>query len=164
MKNNNAFTIVELLIVIVVIAILASISVVAYNGIQNRANLAKVNSELLTINKAIQMYYAENGVYPDNSNTWRGYRGYGAYAQNFVPGLAPNYISSVPGPSPLSASSDYLYRSNGVDYKLIAHSSNSVTDGFRALCPIAVQQNPSMADSTRNCWAWGYWSSGGASF
>ena len=36
-KRNNGFTIVELLIVIVVIAILAAISIVAYNGIQQRA-------------------------------------------------------------------------------------------------------------------------------
>lgn len=36
-KKQNGFTIVELLIVVVVIAILAAITVVAYNGIQNRA-------------------------------------------------------------------------------------------------------------------------------
>jgi prepilin-type N-terminal cleavage/methylation domain-containing protein len=38
MKNEKGFTIVELLIVIVVIGILAAITIVAYNGIQNRAN------------------------------------------------------------------------------------------------------------------------------
>ena len=54
MKNRNrAFTIVELLIVIVVIAILAAISVVAYNGIQNRATLAKQVAEVDRIGKAI---------------------------------------------------------------------------------------------------------------
>lgn len=37
-KFSNGFTIVELLIVIVVIGILASISIVAFNGIQLRAN------------------------------------------------------------------------------------------------------------------------------
>lgn len=36
--NKKGFTIVELLIVIVVIGILAAITVVAFNGIQSRAN------------------------------------------------------------------------------------------------------------------------------
>lgn len=36
--RRGGFTIVELLIVIVVIGILAAISIVAYNGIQNRSN------------------------------------------------------------------------------------------------------------------------------
>ena len=37
-SKKSGFTIVELLIVVVVIAILAAISIVAYAGIQNRAN------------------------------------------------------------------------------------------------------------------------------
>ena len=36
-RNLRGFTIVELLIVIVIIAILAAITIVAYNGIQQRA-------------------------------------------------------------------------------------------------------------------------------
>lgn len=36
-RNMSGFTIVELLIVIVVVAILAAISIVAYNGIQVRS-------------------------------------------------------------------------------------------------------------------------------
>lgn len=36
-KQNSGFTIVELLIVIVVIGILAAITIVAYNGVQQRA-------------------------------------------------------------------------------------------------------------------------------
>ena len=51
--QNVGFTIVELLIVIVVIAILAAISVVAYNGIQERARNAKINQDLASLQKAI---------------------------------------------------------------------------------------------------------------
>lgn len=49
------FTIVELLIVIVVIAILASISVVAYNGVQDRSRNSKVAADINSIVKAINL-------------------------------------------------------------------------------------------------------------
>lgn len=54
MHKRAGFTIVELLIVIVVIAILAAISIVAYNGVQQSAKVAKANSDLAALNKAIQ--------------------------------------------------------------------------------------------------------------
>ena len=40
----NGFTIVELLIVVVVIAILAAITIVSYNGISNRAKSSAVQA------------------------------------------------------------------------------------------------------------------------
>lgn len=53
-KIIRGFTIVELLIVIVVIAILAAISVVAYNGIQHRAKVSAVASMLKNTEKAFK--------------------------------------------------------------------------------------------------------------
>jgi prepilin-type N-terminal cleavage/methylation domain-containing protein len=52
-STQKGFTIVELLIVVVVIAILAAITIVSYNGIQARAQQAKIDSDLTTLNKAI---------------------------------------------------------------------------------------------------------------
>ena len=64
-KNKPGFTIVELLIVIVVIAILAAISIVAYNGIQNRARIGQVSSELSQAAKKIALWQVDNpGLYP----------------------------------------------------------------------------------------------------
>ena len=64
-KNKPGFTIVELLIVIVVIAILAAISIVAYNGIQNRARVGQVSSELSQAAKKIMLWQVDNsGSYP----------------------------------------------------------------------------------------------------
>ncbi len=62
-KRRSGFTIVELLIVIVVIAILAAISIVAYNGIQNRAYDTTVQSDLSTLSKKMSVDASTSGNY-----------------------------------------------------------------------------------------------------
>lgn len=62
--NQKGFTIVELLIVIVVIAILAAISIVAYTGIQNRANNSASQSAAVNVAKKLEAYNAVRGHYP----------------------------------------------------------------------------------------------------
>lgn len=62
--NTRGFTIVELLIVIVVIAILAAISVVAYTGIQRRANNTTTDSAATQTIKLLEAYKSINGSYP----------------------------------------------------------------------------------------------------
>lgn len=59
--HTKGFTIVELLIVVVVIAILAAITIVAYNGIQNQAIDARRANDLASIHKALLIYEAKNG-------------------------------------------------------------------------------------------------------
>ena len=63
-KTKSGFTIVELLIVIVVIAILAAISIVAYNGIQDRAHNSSIYAGIDAYHKAIKLYAIDNGSYP----------------------------------------------------------------------------------------------------
>lgn len=66
--KQKGFTIVELLIVIVVIAILAAITVVAYNGITRRANNAAIVSAVSQTHKNILAHIAQEGTYPYTSN------------------------------------------------------------------------------------------------
>ena len=77
-NKNQGFTIVELLIVVVVIAILAAITIVSYNGITSRANASAAKSTAATWQKKVELYYAENSAYPttlaqlngDQSKSW----------------------------------------------------------------------------------------------
>lgn len=62
--KQSGFTLVELLIVIVVIAILASISVVAYSGIQDRAKRTSLATTLGAYQKGMELYRATHGTYP----------------------------------------------------------------------------------------------------
>ena len=65
-QQQRGFTIVELLIVIVVIAILAAISIVAYNGIQQRVRDADRVNDVAAIKKALELYYIDKGSYPNS--------------------------------------------------------------------------------------------------
>lgn len=61
-QKQTGFTIVELLIVIVVIGILAAITIVAYNGVQTKANQSKIDSDMQSLEKAIEMARIKDGV------------------------------------------------------------------------------------------------------
>ncbi len=64
-SRQKGFTIVELLIVIVVIAILAAITIVAYNGIQNRARDSQAQSIVSQALKKAQAFaLTNNDAYP----------------------------------------------------------------------------------------------------
>ncbi|KKW02614.1 MAG: hypothetical protein UY35_C0014G0040 [Candidatus Saccharibacteria bacterium GW2011_GWC2_48_9] len=67
-SNSSGFTIVELLIVIVVIGILAAITIVAFNGVQNRAKATSARSLANSVLKKAEIYNANYGQYPSIGN------------------------------------------------------------------------------------------------
>jgi prepilin-type N-terminal cleavage/methylation domain-containing protein len=67
--NKRAFTIVELLVVIVVIGILAAITIVSYTGLSSKANVSSLQSDLSSAKKQLGLYYVDHGYYPTSINT-----------------------------------------------------------------------------------------------
>ncbi len=66
-KTSSAFTLIELLIVIAVIAILASFALPAYLGVQQRAKQTKDLSNAKQIVLALRQFALDqNGVFPSN--------------------------------------------------------------------------------------------------
>lgn len=76
LKQQKGFTIVELLIVIVVIGILATLVIVTFTGIQQKARNTKRQTDINAIQSHLEAYKAQNGYYPTmahvNDSTWRG--------------------------------------------------------------------------------------------
>src|SRR5687768_14373793 len=69
-KKQSGFTIVELLIVIVVIAILAAIAIVSYNGITDRAKHSGAQSGASQAAKKVLTYATTNSdQYPSDLTT-----------------------------------------------------------------------------------------------
>ena len=112
-SNSSAFTIVELLIVIVVIAILAAITIIAYNGLQARSRDAALDSSVTALKKGIELYNSDKGFYPTYSgcadNT-------GCNIAGLTSALVPTYISSMPNNIPSGGA--YARNTDGIGYGL----------------------------------------------
>jgi general secretion pathway protein G len=67
-RKQSGFTIVELLIVIVVIGILATLVIVTFTGIQQRARNTKRQTDVNAIASQVEAYYADNAKYPTLTN------------------------------------------------------------------------------------------------
>jgi general secretion pathway protein G len=63
-RKQEGFTLVELMIVIIILAILTAIAVPSYMVLRNRARTAAAQSELKNIATALEMFYADWEQYP----------------------------------------------------------------------------------------------------
>jgi prepilin-type N-terminal cleavage/methylation domain-containing protein len=62
--KSKGFTIVELLIVIVVIAILATLVIVTFTGIQQKARDSQRQTDVNALDSHLEAFYADKGYYP----------------------------------------------------------------------------------------------------
>lgn len=158
-RYKSGFTIIELLIVIIIIAILAAITIVAYNGVQGNARLSVMREDISTINEAINRYYVEHGTYPFGSPATGAAITAGPGVALNIPGLIPDYLPRVPEiPDAGRGNIDYyayIWGANGSNYKLVRLVSSA------SYLPANEQSIPT--DPVRPGRGWGYWSANGAS-
>ena len=157
-RVEGGFTIVELLIVVVVIAILAAITIVSYTGISGRANDTAVQSDLSNMAQKLQLYYTENGVYPDTNfeaEVSKAFQGFKA--------SKGSYITS-------GTNTNLIYCTNLPDksqFALVGWSKNSSTKGFYITSNSGLREfNYAMAGGSSTCgnagvpanlaWMWMY--------
>lgn len=68
-KQREAFTLIELLTVVLIIIILAGLVISTAGYIQKKAARERATSEIAAMEAALESYKADNGIYPQNTNT-----------------------------------------------------------------------------------------------
>ena len=66
--NQKGFATLEVILMIVVIGILATVAVPRFTDMTAKANTAKIQSDLATLDNAIAIYYMEKGKYPEGDD------------------------------------------------------------------------------------------------
>lgn len=128
-RRHGGFTVVELLIAIVVIAVLTTIIVVAFTGIQAQARLSKLQSNIANVKKLIEVYNVENGHYPittsgDLNPNWNTETArtdancnFGTQDADWIPGIATTSLPESSGETGVNGGDGcYMYASNGTEY------------------------------------------------
>lgn len=64
-QNQNAFTLIELMLVIVILGILAAIVVPKFSGTTDRARVASAQSQIANFGTALDAFEVDNGHYPN---------------------------------------------------------------------------------------------------
>lgn len=113
--KQQGFTIVELLIVIVVIGILAAITIVAYNGIAQKATVAIISGDLSNAMKRLKLDQVElSGAFPPSTTAANGGQGLQASPNNTYQYTVDNSVN--PGTFCLTAtnsSTSYFITQDG---------------------------------------------------
>ena len=119
-KTRKGFTLIELLVVMTIIAVLAGLALVSYQGARKTARDGKRKTDLEQIRSALEMCYSDDNSYPGVS-----------FGNPLTcPGSGNTYLDSVPN-DPVSGR-QYSYSTDGVSYTLCASletGSGSVPSG-----------------------------------
>jgi general secretion pathway protein G len=106
-KMKKGFTLLELLMVIMVIAILIGIALPRFRGMVEEGNVVKAKGELRTLQMAVESYYMHHtSIYPTAINGTQ------------LTGDTPQLVSVLPT-DPFNGVSNYGYAQGGTKYYVI---------------------------------------------
>lgn len=125
-----------------------------YDGLVKKSNYIKRLEDLNYLKIALENYYKDNGNYPISQGFDGLYTKWGYSGNDWIKGLSPKYVNKLPidPRNTNNPSFQYLYKSNGKDYKLISHSPED--------CKGVEKLNNILIDPLRKCWAYGFWTDG----
>lgn len=115
----------------------------------------QIITDIVALETALEKYFASHKEYPKSSGGFDAISAaFGESKEDWIPGLAPSYIKALPRDPRHSKNprEQYMYKSNGYDYKLIAHNPLGMDEAAKA--------HPELVDPARPSWAIGAWSEG----
>lgn len=159
-RKTKAFTLIELAIVIAIISILTATVVIFLGSARLKAGATRGLVDIRQIQVYIETYEQNYGSYPVSCSGGGGWaaRNPHRFGCNlgicWIPELAadgcplPYNQNAAPPTATQASDSQYLYWSNGVDYKLIYH------------VPVSMSVPGEFIDPRRPTWAFGVWTPG----
>ena len=151
-NTKSGFTLIELLVVIGIIGLLATIITMNVQSARQKARCGKRHADIVSLQAPLEAYYDVNKAYPNTSGAWGTCPSFGSHdvygSNGWIPNLAPTYIRRLPSdPNPSSTNRCYTYRSDGNNYKILAHQPQQ--DG----CVLGDSKD-TLYDPRRPTWAW----------
>jgi prepilin-type N-terminal cleavage/methylation domain-containing protein len=117
-KQTKGFTLIEILIVVAIIAILASVVLVGLGPTQQAGRDARRLSDLHEVQNGLELYYNKTGKYPElTTASW-------ASLQATLTGASIG-VSSIPNDPSTGKSYVYAWNSGATQYELAATMESS---------------------------------------
>jgi type II secretion system protein G len=110
--RKGGFTLIELLVVVAIIAILVSVGMVSYSGIQQRGRDTTRKTDLESVASALETYYADNGAYPAASSGRIDCGGALTWGTSALTCGGKTYLSKLPGDPKAPPRVQYCYESS----------------------------------------------------
>lgn len=140
LKKQKGFTLVELLIVIIIIGILATLVIVTFSGVQAKARDSQRETDINAVNSHIQAYYAEHGWYPTLAQltdaTWVSTNMKGLDPQAL---LAPNSTTTISAAAATTSKYQYMPTEDAVGGATACTATGTADDTACAYFKLSAQ-------------------------